>query len=651
MTRKFVFIITLASLFNLPTIFAQQTMLYDSIVNIADDSYLGKFEYYIDKNDTIFNGRFSLTQQVEEISNDNSFSISLINGEFKDNTPIKDWVIRRGEFTPTERGAFIDYSYSFKINGEEMLTKGTFQDGIKNSSWMMYEWEITNSTIQDTLLFGEIPYVNDTVNGDFSFYNRGQYLSGNFTNNFANGRWLFYTKNSRGKKVLTKEWIFRDNILVKKILHQGDKKQELIVIDPENVEKTIEEIEISERYFTIIDLKTSLDDHDLHLKYKQSEIGKDLFFKIINDFKSVDSIFYPISQNKISPVIKAKIQKYPYSDEEKKSLKNIQDSSEKAHRLIKILKEDVQINLAKLSNSQVAFYISTVEALEKKILADILFIVHHFKESNLEFINRDLFIEANTKIDKNLDVKQIFNNDSSTINYQLYNFNVDQEANQVSQLEVFTYDVLEELNQIKDSVETYVQEIKAEENLSEIESVLFNKYEELKNLTDSLVSDQNNNIAEFDVKNVVKDYLDETVKKYSGLENTQAKNEAIKETLACLNYAEELIHTLEKAPENYYTVRDSYTREVFNPYTYTNMQEKIKPSIYKSFEEDILPAVYENLKRMDCNNIVNFNNNFSILFEGMIKLLKEDTDKLDRKVKRARDVKKAADLLGFQLNF
>ncbi len=649
MTRILVLLVSFFYVFHSSPVKGQETKLYDSIVNIKGDLYHGEFQYYINKKDTIYNGPFQLTQQIEELSVNNSFQISSINGYFNNDIPDNAWVISKTKFSPTERGALHDYFYTFKINGTELLTKGSFDNGNKVKPWEIYEWEINNSEIQDTLLYGKIPYDSISINGDLNFNNRGQSLHGKVQNQLADGKWLFYSTDSNGNEKLLKEWIFQGNVLIAKVLYQGDQQLKLVLQANENSNAIIEEMELSKRYFTIIDLQSAIADSDLFNLYTKNKKVEDLYFTIINELKAVDSVFYPISKNRISPQIKAKIQKVPYSKEEKVLLTNIQENVKKSSQIIKILQKDVQVNLARLSNNQVAKYISTAKAIEKSFLSDILYIVHHFEKGNLEYINRDKFIHLSTTMKSQLQVKHLFKDDSSTFNYVLSNYTVEENSDPTKQLKAFTNDILQELNLIKDSIDSYVKDIKKEEDLSEVESILFQKYEEMKNLADSLITEQNNDIAGFEVREAINDYLDEIVRTYSALENPKEKNEAIDFTLNCLNSSRDLIHTIERAPTNFYTIRDAYTREVFNPYTYTNMQEKIKPGIYKSFEEEMLPAVYSKIKTMNCKNLESYTENFSILFEGMLELLKIDTDQLERKVKRAKDAKKAADLLGFQL--
>ncbi len=649
MTRILVLIITLSTFISTHTTKAQKTLLYDSIVNIDGVLYHGEFQYYINKKDTIYNGSFNLTQQIDEVSNNNSFSISSVKGQFNKNTPVNEWIIRQGEYTPTNRGRLEDYSYTFKINGSEIHTNGIYKNGVKSGQWEIYEWKIKNSNIQDTINFGRIPYINDTIHGNFSFYDHRERLTGYIFNNFTSDKWLFYSKDFNGNTRLLKEWVFEDNILVKKILYNGDKKSELNLINNKNNNAVIEEMQVSENYFVITDLQAAINNPTLYKEYSAKEDLENLYFKIINELKSAVSILHPISKNKITPLIKAKIYKLPYSKNETAFLKTIQSNYNESNNIIKQLHKDVQINLARLSTRQVAYYMNIAESIAEIFLNDITTFVYHYQIGNLEYVDRNLLIERNITIKDNIDIKLNFNDTITTENYRLNHIN--KNISLLEQLKVFTDDIVIELNEIKDSVDSYVQDIKKEKDLSEVESILFQKYEETKNLADSLISEQNDDIAGFTVNKTLIEFLDLTVKNYSGLESTEEKNKAIEGTLACISKTESLIYILENAPENYYTIRDAYTREVFNPYTYTNMQEKIKPPIYKAFEEDMLPTLYSKLKSMTCENIADYTENFNILFEGMIKLLKTDTDKLERRVKKAKGAKKAAEVMGFQLNF
>ncbi|HKL03499.1 MAG TPA: hypothetical protein VJ911_07475, partial [Cryomorphaceae bacterium] len=75
------------------------------------------------------------------------------------------------------------------------------------------------------------------------------------------------------------------------------------------------------------------------------------------------------------------------------------------------------------------------------------------------------------------------------------------------------------------------------------------------------------------------------------------------------------------------------------------------PSIYKSFNEVLLPAVLGNINNLRCNNVSGFTENFTLLFEGMIEILKRETGKIERKVKRTKTPSRASDILNFNLRF
>jgi hypothetical protein len=81
------------------------------------------------------------------------------------------------------------------------------------------------------------------------------------------------------------------------------------------------------------------------------------------------------------------------------------------------------------------------------------------------------------------------------------------------------------------------------------------------------------------------------------------------------------------------------------------MDEIVKEPIYRSYTRVIMPALFNNLKEMRPEKVQSYAKNFEILFEGMIEILKTDTRKVERKIKRVSDAQKAAGILNFNLEF
>lgn len=631
----------------------QNTLTFDSTLVMGGKKYQAEYSYIVEKGDTLFQGPFSLTQEIEEAEGKNLFSFSAISGNFKKNTPHGEWMLRQGSFRPSGKGAFKNYSYSFNINGSEFLAKGSFENGKKNNAWRIYEWEIANSAIQDTLFSASFPFKNDLIQGEFELFENGEHLKGRIDGDqFADGKWQFYATDSLGNKDVLKEWVFEENQLATKTSYSGGDTVILNFqrgIGPDSV---LEKVELDAEILKILDLKAKLENPKRFKRYKGQYRMRELLFATLEKFHAVDTTFSPILGNKISPRIYIKIDRYPYSDEEKEQLKALKSKTEEADNALKKIKSDPQINLARISTRKVAYYISVLNAVEKDFLRPNREIVSLFSSGNLEYVNREQFL--GTHLDESLaelDVSTVFNNDTTSETYTLQEINANNTNNRIENLGILADAILSEIQILRDSIAIYIEEIKREENLSELEGVLIEKYDYVKHLNDSLIGEQQTTLAGFDIKRSIAGFADGVLKDYSNIETTAEKMDEVEPTLECLQNLEELVMAVHKAPGNSYTIRDAYTKKVFNPYTSTEMEEKVKSSIYKSFEEVLLPAILENVKNLKCNNVKGFADNFDLLFEGMIETLKRDTGKQERKVKKTKTPSRASDILNFNLRF
>lgn len=146
-------------------------------------------------------------------------------------------------------------------------------------------------------------------------------------------------------------------------------------------------------------------------------------------------------------------------------------------------------------------------------------------------------------------------------------------------------------------------------------------------MNDSLVGAFQNELAGFNLTESINHFISSQLMHYARIIDAEEKATKIPFLFDCLEEVEQLIYYLERVPSLYFTVKDAYTNEVFNPYTFTNMEEVSKPNLFKSFNKVILPALFNNLNQLSCDKVELYKNNFSIAFNGMIALLQKDTQK------------------------
>jgi hypothetical protein len=277
-------------------------------------------------------------------------------------------------------------------------------------------------------------------------------------------------------------------------------------------------------------------------------------------------------------------------------------------------------------------------------------ITQHYEKGNLQYVDRDRYIENNINTEEKIAVPVVFNKDTANSIYEI-NIDSNDSNSPLQKLVSLSEIILSEINQLKEGIGIYVQEIKEEENLLDLEAALLEKYEEVKNLNDSLINVQHDNIAGFNVNSVLRDFAEKLIKDYSNLPTTEEKVAQVEPALACLNQLESLILKLEKVPEETHRFRDAYTNRVFNPYTFTYMEETLKQPIFRSFNEVLLPGIFNNFNILSCENIQGFSKNFDTIFDDMIRNLTQNTRREERKIRKAKSAPKAAEILSLNLHF
>ncbi|KAB1065498.1 hypothetical protein [Salibacter halophilus] len=650
MTRStIIFLLTsIVTVFSASIAYSQSRSIYDGEYRFGGKNYNVKFNYFENDGDTLLDGEFEAFHQFE--SSNDEFEYTSLNGEFIENELDSKWEIKTGTFEPEGDGVYDDYSFSYTVNGNEFHAELQFDEGELTGNWQFFDWKIRNSEIFDTTLYGSVSYVDNLIS-NFSFDQQGNSLTGKLDSAcVAEGVWKFYS-TSNGEKI-KKSWVFKNKHLSKVEIKRGDENDlEISLMDTVGKNSIEETKELDRAFLEILKLKIAIRQPALIEGFTQAEDLNELYFDFLDQYNKIDDILHPLRKETLFPEMKSKIYRFPYTDSEETSLNSIIKDHEKTRDIINSILDDPQVNIASISDEEIARY----EAVLKKIREGFYSQQKDFIEL---YLNNYLpYLDRNEVIEFKFDLQEVIklNNDSSSNDYPLkanYDYLENTELSELQKLERYSKNILEDLELIQSDVEQFVSKYKRQKQLVDIESKLIEKYDSVKYLNDSLITAEYNSFAKIDVNRAIAQFADSSLKAYSGLNTENEKMERAKNLLSCYEKAEDLIYTVHQSTENIYKINEAYTREVFNPYTYTNMEEKAKPSIYNSFSNVLLPGIFQNLNRLSCENISAYSQNFSVLFEGMMNFLKdENTNRAERKVKRTESASEAAEVLNLELTF
>jgi hypothetical protein len=640
-------------LINASDAFAQNIQTYDSTYTINDRTFLAKYEYYISEGDTIYNGKFKLSQQFE--NQDDIYEYLAIEGGFIENRADEKWKLTEGSFEPTGKGYYKDYTYSYDVNGHEFMAMGKFMAGNKTGAWNLYDWQIRESVITDTTLIAEINYEDNNAKGNFSLKIENSVLEGKLgEDELAEGTWAFYRIINPQTKVLVKEWVFKDQLFVGQKLYRNNETIEIKIEAPAKDSLSIETIIVDEDFLKIKELKGRIYNEKLLEEYSQEDKVSNLFFSLLSNLRLVDEKFLPITKTGITPTISTKLRSSQLSEKEIALLEAIKNQVKINSDKAQLILQNPQINIASIAEKDITTLKRVTEIILQEFIVPSQEIISLYDKDQLKFFNRNKLIQYKLNLLNEKSIENVLNKDSLTSEYQIetdLSF-LNNDGIELLKFSKFSKAIEEELELIDKNLSKYLNEVQKEEKLVEMEEALLAKYERTKYLADSLITGEHDNFAGIDVAGAIIDFADAELAVYSNLPSPEEKIQAIEPLINCFSHAEELIYTIQKAPESIYKINDAYTKEVFNPYTFTNMEEKSKAPIYKAFNKLLLPGIFQNMQKLNCNNMRAFQANFKILYDEMIEVLNEDnTNRMERKVKRAKTAEKAAEILNMELSF
>ena len=639
--------------FDVDCCFSQVAEKYSGEAYFGGELFDAEFEFYESDGDTVYHGLFLLNRPLTDHKIEDPFNFLTVEGKFHKGSPDKKWKVSTGEFSVNGKAEYRNYSYIKQVEGIEMHTTAHFDRGRRTKTWKMYEWEIQASEVKDTLLTAEIGFEQDLLFGPLKFQDPIHLLTGRIgTEERATGTWEFSKRSeeSDGNELVHK-WKFSEARLTNKVVSSGDTEFNYKIFSDTLTNGESEFIEISRKFFEIVRLTASINNEEIFDEAHFGDGFKEFYSETVDLILSSDSLLFVAAGKSVSFPVMTKVFKFPFSRQERRDLEKTKEAAASVRDLIDLIERDPQISLARISTPEVSWYMGVVHLIDERYLAPIHEALRLFDKGVLEYIDRDAYISTRINFVPEIKGEAEVEDSTVTVEYPFQAYENQAEEAPVRRLRNLAEGLVSEIELINDSLELFIFEIRKEEELTGKEGELFERFEELQALADSVLTEELDQLAGFKLGKEMNDFLKSKVADYASIESSTERMQVVEGILACLDKTENLILVLESSLQNYYATRDAYKRQVFNPYTYTYMEETMKPTIFKSFEKVLLPGLYRNVKQLNCENAGEIKQNFSTLFDGMNGVLNKDTKREQRQIKRADDPAEAAEILGFRLIF
>lgn len=639
---------------------AQNT--YNGKYSLSEDlSGTAQFGYFLQRNDTIYNGPFQFKSSIRENEDGELVGVEYL-GEYVDGKKSGRWNYRYQTIVPGEAAVLEGMELVQKISGEAHTVSGDFKNGQPHGNWQFTRHRIENSRATDTLFSVTSKFVEGTINGATHGYSHRTQFSSNFDESGRlHGSWkTIHTLEGNVELLEIREYehgVFKAHYF-ELLGEQFSVHYAGIDQHPENDETWVDvpfrEENINHLIFIIQDFEKPAEVS----KPDELEIGRmrelisesnELLSQALNAFHThrQDRIWHHNAENMLMNSGMMRIREFSLTPEQRKKLKESQNKVSDTERIITNFFEDPQIDIGKHSYHELNYFSAVFDVYFKNLrkLNNTLEII---SDPSFKYVNLDAAFDVlKPSFDYPDSVIFQFKDEGHSETYTIPR--VEGNPQPIAFLHAHISQVHREVIVIEEKVGKIVEKYKKQSQLTENEEKLVEKRDSIVDLFRGDLAPQRFNEYHQKLSEKIEIRVNEWFENYAEL-NLEVKLNRLEPLLECFDEVLLLYEQLAKIPLRLNDIDELYTRTVWNPYTYTDMDERIKERLYRAYEQIILPTIWEDLQSgIECGKITEKGNNYQRTYQKMVELREQDTKELEREIRRINSYSALAETLSLSL--
>ncbi|HAS43764.1 MAG TPA: hypothetical protein DCS93_25000 [Microscillaceae bacterium] len=616
--------------------------------------YLGKlkvnaqYEYDLLKEDTLLDGRLSLKRfTIDSLSLGLNYYLS-VDGVCTEGIPDKNWQLKFGEFRVDRNPQLTNYHLQHKVSGLYHTATVRWQAGKAHGSWIHEVKKLNESIPQKTLFESKVNFKEGIPVGIISIKSHQHTLLGRFLKNgLAHDVWELNFGETPGN---IEQWHFSNGRLEKVSI--GDNQQVNTLKVYTNEIQRAKNIHLDHRYLQILGLQNLYDSSayakaggqipsviQMHSSYNQRVAGV---------FTNLKQLVKKVSM----PSLQVKVAHYPLSQKEKKQVATLKSNYQKITSTSQALLKNTNLNILKYANEEVLFLLSTMQAITQKHLVAIKKVVQYDNKDLLDFWPRSN-MQQQLGLDKKFSPEiKVTYQDSTGSKTRVFTgprpelLQSDQQG--VAYLASYSSYLLLCINTIAENLNKELRNKKIQQELSELETVLLSQINELDKLIDSI--DQQLPTKYQPTTQKIRKTANTELRLYSGNKDLASKPTQARALINCLKNLKSLAISLSQLPDRWTKIQKLYTEQVWNPFTSTIMNDQIKKRLTQAYQELLIPSILKSIETdLKCANTQTHQKALDTLYKKMQELRKQNTTRLERKLRRENNPEVVLELFGISM--
>lgn len=622
---------------------------------ILADTLEGKIyaNYLVNGRDSVLHGEFSFysTQPIEAI--ESTFKGTHFKGRYKEGKKHGFWEFSQRQLIPIGEYQLKDYAFQKLSEGLDFRVNGTFRDGAAHGKWTSVRQQVKDGRILDTLIFVQSEFKDGVPFGRVESTTHDQRMTGQLgEDGLLIGDWIFEDVSNG----LSEHRVFLNGVLVEHYFETREDRVTLLYngldMTPSDDENW-KELEATGIFFDIMDIAHRGNSYprsnslDINKRMTGSNRMMRESLKSLNGSDEAD-IWTILPGSEPIQHGKVRLRYYPYEDDEKLQIERSSELYEEIGKKCEKFFNDPIVEIGRYSYEDVAYYfeVLTIYCDQAGSLGGL---VELLAGEEFEYINRtELFPFLQPEIAFPERIEFEF---KDSVRFREFHFPMDIEHSNglisviLEHLEVINEDLI----RIQNDSEKILEKYKKESQLAESEVKLVEVKDQIIALFSKEIDADDYNAYHADLKERVISNVRNDFKRY-GERSLDERAEQIGILVSCFNAYLDLFEAVKKIPLRIAQIEESYTRTLWNPYTFTYMDERVKERVYRAYEQHILPAILDDLRNnLNCSTVENKPGNFVELYNRMLKIRDQDTKQIERQLRRMTNLNEILELLDIQL--
>ena len=530
-------------------------------------------------------------------------SLVLVRGSVRTRQPVGSWTFRFAHYVASGESRLEDHTYRVRTHGHAHEVTGQFADGKLHGTWTHHHRRIVDSEPTETVFRSKITFDRGVPQRSFQLENENNALAGRCQRDgTAHDVWTLYINLEPAQN-----WHFQNGTLERIELLKED--TELPIFSPETEETT--RIFLDARYVALLENWLRLS--------PTADVDAEPFAELIRangaHYERTARLLRDLDPDgAFLPKIRVTVPSYPLSVEETEQLLALRTDLRQLDTLTTALLADSSLLQLAALDPAIDARREELALLRGAALAPVRELDAAFRNDVLRFLPRERFY---ARFDPPF-----------------------------SDLTAVQQTVRQSMRRV-DSIQV---ELAGQLSSREGELLLVSLQDDLQRMfvrLDSTVNAADGKFAKRYGLLRLRELGAQQLRAYDALPVSFEKRERGRDVLNCLRDLTELTATLTELPARSAHLEGRYTDQVWNNFTATVMDARVKKHLYEAYDERLLPYFQREVRTAaTCTNAARLTTQLNVVHDRMLTLRAENTDDLESTLKRTDDPQEILRLLG-----